>query len=91
MRHSFIGIVGGAAGVEAVVALLHPQWFVAIGGACLLLIAIAAARTPTSTYHDHARRALRAAGILAGMCTLLAAASLVNPHTRGAPPSPQCS
>lgn len=77
--HSFLMMaLGAAAGGEMVTALLHRQWLSAGVWACILLAVVATTKPePINTFHHHARRALRAAGILAGMGTFIAACSLL--------------
>ena len=59
------------------------------GYACILLGATEAASTwsePANTLRDHARRALRTAGLAAGLGTLIGAAIFGIPSNRGANP-----
>jgi hypothetical protein len=77
----YVSIVGAAAGVEMVRALLHRQWLTAGICACILVVAVATTKSESAnTFHHHARRALRSAGMLAGICTLLAVASFAIPN-----------
>jgi hypothetical protein len=82
MSQSFyVSIVGAAAGVEMVTALVHRQWFSAGMCACILVVAVAITKSESAnTFHYHVRRALRSAGVLAGICTLLAVASFAIPN-----------
>src|SRR5215467_4165252 len=82
-------IIGGSAIGSTVQALLRREWLSAGVSACVLLIAVAASRTmsePTITFRVHVHRALRTAGILAGVLALLAAASFAIPSNRAANP-----
>jgi hypothetical protein len=80
MQSFLVMTAGGAAGVVMLRALMCGTWLSAGLGACILLVAVATAKPePTNTFHHHTRRALRAAGILAGLSALAAAASFVIP------------
>jgi hypothetical protein len=77
----YVSIVGAAAGVEMVTALLHGHWLFARMCACILVVAVATTKSESAnTFHHHARRALRSAGVFAGICTLLAVASFAIPN-----------
>jgi hypothetical protein len=88
LMQSFFAIITGAAaaGLGVVEGLLHRQWLSAGVCACILLVAVATTKPePTNTFHDHARRALRTAGMLSAMVALLAAASFAIPSNRETP------
>jgi hypothetical protein len=88
MLFFFVIFAGAAAGLGVVEGLLHREWLSAVAYACILLFAIAVARRmslPTNTFRDHARHALRAAGLFAVMITLMTAASLTLPSNRETP------
>jgi uncharacterized membrane protein YfcA len=81
----FPAIIAGSAVGMMVFALLRREWLSAGGYACILLMATEAARTwsePANTLRDNARRALRTAGLAAGLGT----ASFGIPSNRGANP-----
>jgi hypothetical protein len=80
-RSFYMSIVGAAAGVEMVTALLHGRWLVAGMCACILVVAVAITKSESAnTFHHQAHHALRSAGMLAGICTLLAVASFAIPN-----------
>jgi hypothetical protein len=85
----FPAIIAGSAVGMMVFALLRREWRSAGGYACILLMATEAARTwsePANTLRDNAHRALRTAGLAAGLGTLMGAASFGIPSNRGASP-----
>jgi hypothetical protein len=85
----FTAMFGGSALFGTVYALLRREWLSAGASACILLIAVAWARAtpePGNTFRDHARRALRTAGLFAGTFTLMGAGTLVAPPLRGNQP-----
>jgi uncharacterized membrane protein YfcA len=86
----FPAIIGGSAVGMMVFALLRREWLSAGVYACILLMAKAAARSlsePANTFRDHARRALRSAGLAAGLGTLMAAARFGISQNRAETPS----
>ena len=87
-RQSFLVMIGGgAAGGGLVLTLVRGQLLSAGVCACALLYAVSMTKPePTNTLQDHVRRALRFAGLLAGICTLFAAASFAMPVNKGINP-----